>query len=146
MMEPVAETDEACLAAFERGDLAWAQWTHRMHLRMARLILKRDGFELGLSRLREGIQRYNSANGRPTSYHETMTVAWARLVHHAMEKGGAEENSVAFLEAHPELTESNALLRYFRPETLGSASARAVWIEPDLAPLPDRAANRSSER
>jgi len=137
MTEPGNDADDVQLAAFERADLEWSQWTHKMHLRMAWLILGRDGFERGLSRLREGIQRYNNANGRPTSYHETMTVAWARLVYHAMRACAPERDSLSFLEAHPELTESHALRRYFRAETLGSPQARAAWVEPDVAALPD---------
>ncbi|HWE60928.1 MAG TPA: hypothetical protein VHB98_04385 [Chloroflexota bacterium] len=42
----------------------------------------------------------------------------------------------AFLETFPQLLDTGLPYRHWRRETLGSAAARQMWVEPDLRALP----------
>ena len=126
--------------AFEACSIPIELWNHRAHLTIAYLLLRDWPLEAATARMRRGVQRYNAANGiEQTStggYHETLTVAWMRLLHTTMTVYGPEQNAEQFLQAHPHLL-SRVLLRLFysRPRIM-SPEARHGWVEPDLAPLP----------
>ena len=126
--------DETFLRAFEACTLPFAQWTHRCHVRLAWTCLDRHSFDDALVRVRNGIQRYIRANDRP-GYHETMTVAWMRIIDHARR---AEESKSAdgraFCDAHPALASAALLLLFYSRARLASQEAKAEFIEPDLPP------------
>jgi len=133
-------TDDEFLTAFETGTLPKPRWTHVAHVRMAWLYLCRLPFDHALTRIRDGIRRYNAAVGTPPDgYHETITVAYARLIHARMREATCEEDFLAFTARCPELIERTltALLRHYARETLFSPAAREQFVEPDLAALPD---------
>ena len=46
--------------------------------------------------------------------------------------GASEADFEATLAKHPELLDKNLLERYYSPEVLKSAEARARWVAPDL--------------
>jgi hypothetical protein len=124
--------DEGFLRAFEACTLPFAQWTHRCHVRLAWTCLDRHSFDDALVRVRNGIQRYNRANDRP-GYHETMTVAWVRLVAHARSaEQTASPDGRAFCDAHPELGSASLLLLFYSRARLFSPEAKAAFLEPDL--------------
>ena len=55
-------TDTELLALFESQELPFDLWTHRIHVRIAYLYVKKLPFEEALAKLRNGIQAYNSRN------------------------------------------------------------------------------------
>src|SRR5262249_39809562 len=116
------------------------QWHHREHIKAAYLYLCRYPFEAALPRLRAKIQALNAVHKVPESvkrgYHETMTVAWLRLVHSALCEYGPAENADLFYDAHPELAQSKILRLFYSSERLMSPEAKMAFVEPDLAPLP----------
>jgi hypothetical protein len=119
-------TDAEFLRAFE--DTTLEPFHHRDHLRVAFLYLHQFGeIETG-RRLGPAILRYAAARNASQKYHETITVAWIRLVSAA--SVGAE-NFEAMLAAHPHLLDKNLLDRYYSPEVLQSPEAREHWVEPD---------------
>ena len=126
---------ERLVAAFEACTLPRPQWTHAAHLRVAAFYLARNPFEQALARVRSGIQRYNAAHGSD-GYHETITVAFVRLVadRRGRHQGVGLEALVRRIEV--ELGDSACLLRHYSRERLLSADAKAHWVEPDLASLP----------
>jgi hypothetical protein len=132
--------DEALLTQFEARTLPLAQWTHRAHLRVAYLYVRRYGPEEATERMRVGIQRFNAANEIPEAidrgYHETITRAWLRLIHAALGLECRDRGSVDFLDAHPDLGEKRTLLRFYSRERIMSWEAKREFVEPDLAPLP----------
>ncbi len=133
--------DDASLwPAFTRSRLPEPEWKHRTHLRVAFLHLARFGLEEAHLRMRVGIIRLNQAHGLEETaergYHETLTHVWLSLALAAREFGPREAGSDAFVDAHPELLEKSAPLRFYTRETLLSLRARAVLVPPDLAPLP----------
>lgn len=132
--------DDEHLQRFEDQSLPLEQWTHRAHLKVAYLYLRRFPFDEALMRLRAGIRAYNAAQGildSPTGgYHETMTCAWLQLVHTTLCQFGPAETADAFFDAQSQLTQKRALLLFYSRDRIMSAEAKATFIAPDLAPLP----------
>lgn len=131
-------TDAEFLAAFEACTLREAEWTHRAHIRMAWLYLRRGSFAEMLPAVRDGIRRYNASLQKHLAYHETITQAYLRLVDHRLRSVGASAPFEQFCEVNPDLLERGfgALLKHYRRETLLSDQARADFVQPDLQPFP----------
>ena len=133
--------DEAFLSSFEDCTLPFEQWKHRAHIKVAYLYLRRWPFAEALDRIRTSIQRYNAATHTPESlergYHETMTVAWMRLVHFTLCEYGAAATADEFLEAQEHLLNRKALRFFYSREQLISWRAKAEFVAPDLVPLPE---------
>lgn len=133
--------DADLLARLDACALSREEWTHALHVRAAYLFLRRAGFPDALDALRVAIQRLNRSNAVPeardSGYHETVTVAWLRLVGARLRSGPPDADSEAFCAAHPELLDRHLLRRHYSPARLGSWEAKRGFVEPDLAPLPD---------
>lgn len=136
--------DDALWAAFHERALSTAEWTHTAHLRMAWLHLARYSLDEAHLRMRIGIMRLNTAQGLVETpqrgYHETITRVWLALVQEARRAESAEStrepatDSASFVAAHGFPRELP--LAYYSRERLFSLAARAMFVEPDLAPLP----------
>jgi len=128
------------LAAFEARTIPLDAWNHRAHLTIAYLLLREHPLEEATNRMRRGVQAYNAAHNieqTPTGgYHETLTVAWMRILHTTIAAYGPGESADDFLAQHPHLL-SKVMLRLFytRPRIM-SSEARYGWLDPDLTPLP----------
>lgn len=137
---PPPLTDAELLARFEDGTLPAERWHHAEHIRIAYLYLRRHGFPAALDRLRAGLRALNAAQHVPESlergYHETLTRGWLQLIRVILAEYGPAESSLAFLEAHPELSQRQALRLFYSRDRLVSWRAKAEFVEPDLAPLP----------
>lgn len=141
--------DDEFLAAFEACSVPKAEWTHEAHVRMAWLYLSRLPFGDALGRIGQGIRRYNAAvGGPPSAYHETVTVAFARLVHARMAEGCPGEGFATFAARSPDLfwRGQAALLRHYSRAALDSPAARDRFVEPDLEPLPPTSAGEQAGR
>ncbi len=140
--------DDEFLAAFEAQGWPLEQWHHREHIRLAYLYLRAYPFEQAAERIRAGIRAHNAAHGVPdsatTGYHETMTIAWLRLVQLVLEEYGPAESGEAFCDVHPELLEKKTLRLFYSKELFMSPRAKREYVEPDLAPLPRPRSERGS--
>src|SRR6185503_2959227 len=70
-------TDDQFLHRFEAHALD--EFSHRDHIRLAFAYARRGGVAAAVEGAR-GIRAFAAAHGLPRKYHETMTVAWARVV------------------------------------------------------------------
>lgn len=118
---------------------------------MAFLYLRAEPFDAALARIRAGIRALNRANrlddGLTSGYHETMTVAWARVIAATLEVHGPRDDAEAFIAANPHLLAKSLLRLYYSRERIVTEVAKARFVEPDLAPLPEaRAAAASAPR
>lgn len=133
-------SDAAFIEAFEAQRWPLERWNHRAHVRLAYLYLRKHGFEGALDRLRRGIRAYNAAHAIPdlptSGYHETVTVAWLRLVEMVLAEYGPAASGEAFCDAHPELMQKKTLRLFYSKERMTSPQAKVRFLEPDLAPLP----------
>src|SRR4051812_27869201 len=104
-------TDDEFLAAFEAAAIAPPDWAHEAHVRMAWLYLTRLPFTEALERVRKGIRKLNAVIGSPDGYHDTITVAFVRVIAARVRPGEAYP---AFRDRHPDLFDRtlSALLRY----------------------------------
>ena len=132
--------DEAFLKAFKDCTLPFEQWKHRAHLKVAYLYLRQLPFAEALDKIRANIQRYNAATNTPETlergYHETMTVAWLRLVDFTLREYGPAASADEFLEAQEHLLNRKVLRFFYSRDRLLSWHAKTEFVEPDLAPFP----------
>ena len=68
-------------------------------------------------------------------YHETLTRLWLALVAHARTRHPAKDSTTFLAAAGPGLEVARAFT-YYTKDTLMSTRARAIFIPPDLAPIP----------
>lgn len=131
--------DDALWGAFRHATLPHAEWTHRSHLRVAFLHLARWSLDEAHLRMRVGIVHLNASHGLEETpdrgYHETLTRLWLSVIAHARAVD-SQASSEAFLAAHPELLDKQLACRFYSRERLLSLRARAIFVEPDIAPLP----------
>jgi hypothetical protein len=127
--------DQEFVEAFETCRLPNELFHHRDHLRLAWIYLQRYGPSAAATRIRESIRRYAAHHGKPEKFHETVTIAWLRLLTQASECSGAA-SFAELLAACPELLDKNTLHRYYSPELLASESARTQFVPPDRRALP----------
>lgn len=136
--------DDLLWTAFSQRMLSQAEWTHRMHLRVAWMHVTRWGFLEGFMRMRVGIIRLNTVHRVDETavrgYHDTMTWCWLTLVAAALEEdkaaGRLAPDSEAFLAQHPGLLDKDLPSRFYSYDQLMGVRARATVQPPDLEPLP----------
>ena len=134
-----AEIDDF-IAAFEAGTLPKARWTHGAHLLTGACYVHRFGESAATDRMRTCVRRYNEAvggqNTETSGYHETVTVAWikllAKLLRESKPIGRAE---FAHLAVERFQHDRGILRRYYDFDVVNSVDARKRWIPPTLAPL-----------
>lgn len=131
----MALDDDAFLAAVAAGERPGGRFAHEDHLRLAWIVLRRDGLALGEERVADLIRHLAAALGAPGRYHDTVTRAWTRLVAAALSGMPGDSSFAEFLAAHPALASRDGLDRHFSPELLAGPEARARWVAPDRAPL-----------
>jgi hypothetical protein len=130
-------TDDALLECFSRGELS--EFPHQDHVRVVYLHVRRAGGDTAVEFARAGLRLLTQRLGVPHKYHETVTVAWARLVSEQAVRG-PERDFDAFLERNPRFLRRDLLDDHYSRERLFSDDARARFVEPDLRPLSQAAA------
>ena len=128
--------DDDFVQAFMDGSLPPGQFHHRDHLRLAWLLIRRLDLELAGITIASGIQRFAAAHGHAEKYHETLTQFWVRIVGHMVHVRPDIIDFETFIATFPQLLDKGLPYRHWRHETMGSATARARWVEPDLLTLP----------
>jgi hypothetical protein len=125
-------SDEEFIERYESCVLT--EFTHEDHLRMAFAYARKGGAgaAVGGARRTQGLAQ---KLGAPGKYHDTMTVAWARVVGHLAARSGASDFE-EFLLDHPQLHNRNLMSAHYSRGLMFSPAARAQFIEPDLVPLP----------
>ncbi len=129
-------SDDEFLRAFFSAELANSDFHHRDHLRLAWLMVRRQGAAEAETRVADGIQHFAAMHGHAARYHDTMTRFWVRLVGHAVAERPEIEDFEAFLAAFPMLLDPTLPFRHWRREAMFAPEARAEWRKPDLVPLP----------
>lgn len=141
------EDDETFLTKLQNFTLD--SWDHRTHLRIAFIILRRDGRVLGLPKIFHLIQQFiensprtqrGTSNPRGTTFHETMTFFWVHMVHYALVATKLPKNDFkTFLLLNPQLVNGGLFMKYYsRKLMLHTPAARTSVMLPDLLPLPSR--------
>ncbi|NOK22476.1 hypothetical protein [Corallococcus carmarthensis] len=128
--------DDVFLEQFSRGEPDG--FAHLDHVRVVYLYTRRVGGDAAVELTRAGLRALTHRLGVPEKYHDTVTVAWARLVsQRAATEPGLD--FTAFIHDNPRFQRKDLLEDYYSREVLFGAEARARFIEPDLRPLPIQA-------
>ncbi len=138
---PLASVEDSeLLRRFETQYIRRDEWTHTEHCRVAYLLIQKHDWAGAVHCMRECIIKLNNAQGVPNSdtrgYHETVTIAWLRLIAAAMERNTVTRSSQEFLQSNPHLLDKTTLAQYFSQHLLSSVLARQFFVHPDLIPLP----------
>lgn len=132
--QPEDLRDGEFLALFEEAKLQ--ELSHRAHVRMAWLILREDGKDLGTRRILDGLRRLTVALNAVDKFHHTMTIFWIHVVDQALRRTPEVDELDAFLARNPHLLRSALPFDYYGRDRLMAEDARKAWIAPDLQPLP----------
>jgi hypothetical protein len=126
---------------FLAGVLPREEWTHGAHLAVGLWHVHRYGPEDAIARLRVCIRALNDRHGTPNTessgYHETITVAYVRLIDQFLAMGPTGtpvESRLPDLLSGP-LADQKFLGRFWSREVLMSPTARATWTPPNLCSL-----------
>ena len=128
-------SDESFVEEFESCRLPAAQFHHADHIRLAWIFLGQMDEAEATRRIEQAIRRYAEHNGIGQKYHQTITLAWMKLVAAARRATPHTVYFDEFAEKHPELLDVHHLKNYYTKEFLESPQARADWVEPDVRPL-----------
>ena len=124
-------SDREFLQRFDAGTLDPASFDHEAHVRAAWSCLRESPFRDAVGRLRRGLKRLAISAGQPQRYHETITVAYARLIERRMQLLGTatwEEfraQSVDLLA--PDL---GALRPLYAQDVLDAPESRRTFVPP----------------
>ena len=132
---------EELVSGFQDHSLPAERWTHQAHLIVGTYFAYHFPLEQAIYYLRSGIITYNVATGGKNThergYHETITQLWAILLKAFVQKKCAglslAESCTALLNS-PYATQE-IMFRFYSKDLLFSTQARALWVEPDLAPI-----------
>lgn len=121
----------------ESCDYPAADFNHRAHLRLAYVYLTENNVEKSLRKMRDTLNRFLFHNGvDPSKFHETLTKAWILAVHHFMSRTGNSASADEFIDKNPEMLDTKIMLTHYSAEVLFSDEARAVFVQPNLDPIP----------
>lgn len=138
----MSEIDDAELwQSFSTQELPQTAWNHRAHVRTAYLHVARWPIDEAHLRMRAGIIRLNHRHGLVESpergYFETLTRVWLVLVAAAaLRCAPPPSDSLDLLARCPELLDRDLPRAHYSRERLMGAHARAVFVAPDVRPLP----------
>ena len=136
---PLTEPEiDAFLAAFEGGMLPKERWTHSAHLFTGACYVHMLGEESAIQRMRVCIKHHNESVGTQNTdtggYHETITIAWIKLLCRLLRESGPMERSTFAQLAVERFAGDRAIFRrYYAFDLVKSVEARRKWIPPDLA-------------
>jgi CDP-diacylglycerol--glycerol-3-phosphate 3-phosphatidyltransferase len=123
--------DDEFLTALGTCELPLSSFRHGDHLRLAWLQLHRKPFGEALRLVQEGIRRYAAHHEVSHIYHETVTIAWVRLL-----ATHREATFKQFITENEDRLNLDLLHRFWSPTALNSETARLNWLPPDKESLP----------
>lgn len=129
-------TNEEIIAEFEQGRAPGGSFRHADHIRVAFAYVSQYSLLEALRQFSEALQRFAAAQGKPGLYHETITWAYLFLIRERIVRTDRAQTWEEFAASNPDLLiwergSGGVLARYYRPETLASAAAKAAFLLPD---------------
>jgi len=134
---PHKAEDRSFLASFHSCSVEI--FGHRQHLRVIWLLLGEYRLALAIDRLCVGLRALVAHMGVPERYHETLTWAYALIVHGRRAALPTGHTFADFERANPELFADGlgVVRRYYSEDRLDSPEARVRYILPDRAGVAD---------
>ena len=124
--------DEDLVRIFEAGEVPDGGFGHEQHVRVAWWYLRHHSLPDAMARFIAGLKHFAKWRNKTNLYHETITVAYVLLINERLAESRDLDWS-AFARRHADLLQwrPSILEDYYRPETLASPRARAVFVMPD---------------
>jgi hypothetical protein len=138
-MLPVTEQEiDAFLAEFEAGRMPKARWTHGAHLLTGACYVHGLGETAAIDKMRLCVRRHNESVGTANSdtggYHETITIAWIKLLAGLLREAEPMERAAfATLAVERFVNDRGIFSRYYDFDLPSSIEARRTWVAPTLA-------------
>lgn len=131
---------DSLIHAFQEGSLPRSKWTHEAHLTVALWYLFYDSEQEAINAIRNGIKRYNSAQGIETTknsgYHETLTLFWVRTIRRYLADESQNRSIVHLANGLiAKYADRTLPFTYYTRDRLMSSEARINGVEPDLRSL-----------
>ena len=138
---PVTECEiDTFIAAFEGCTLPKAEWTHGAHLLTGACYVHALGEAFAIERMRLCVRRYNESvggkNTETSGYHETITVAWIKLLNGLLDRSKPIARApFAALAVEHFQAQRNIFSRFYDFDLVASTEARRRWVVHNLQPL-----------
>jgi hypothetical protein len=138
---PVTECEiDAFIAAFEGCMLPKEEWTHGAHLLTGACYVHALGESEAIARMRLCVSRYNESvggkNTETSGYHETITVAWIKLLSGLLDRSKPIARATfAALAVEHFREQKDIFSRYYDFDLVASTEARRSWVAPTLQRL-----------
>ena len=134
----ISVEDIAFQQSFELFEVAPSAFDHAAHVRLAYIYLCQHSVEEATERMKHSLLAFLDHLGIGRSkFHGTITRAWIMAVRHFMEISPLSKSSLDFIAVNPRLLDSNIMLRHYSAQVLFSQDARAKFVQPDLAAIPE---------
>jgi hypothetical protein len=134
----ISEDDTLFQRTFEALEVAPSAFDHAAHVRLAYVYLCQYPAAEAAERMKSSLLAFVDHVGVGRSkFHETITQAWILAVRHFMELSPDSASAAEFLAANPRLLDARIMLRHYSAELLFSHEARAAYVPPDIAPIPE---------
>lgn len=128
---------EEVVRRFEECDYTPEEFVHARHLTVAAWYFLREDAETAEERMRAGLRKFIRHHGK-NGYHATITGFWLRMVEREVRgaRGDGDGDRVSLVNAIVgRLGDKDLIWRYYTRERVGSAEAKAEWMEPDVKDL-----------
>ncbi len=121
---------------FRNCSLNPALFSHEAHLRIAWLMISRDGITESLVLFPRLLKNYVTTLGEESKYNETLTIAALKAVHHFIGKSSSE-TFCQFIKEFPQLKfEFKRLMScHYSFDIFNLPEAKAKFLKPDLVPF-----------
>jgi hypothetical protein len=119
----------ALIDGLERCTLSNKDFHHRDHLTVAVAYLYHSDVPTATDQVRAGLIRF-AAHLNITLYHDTITRFWVLMAEKHLDRNLPLAEAVE--RVHLALNDKDLIYSYYSRERIGSAEAKAGWVEPDL--------------
>ncbi len=138
MKHLISISDKAFKEQVETFNYPIIDFNHRAHLRLAYIYLVENNTETAIQLMRYTLHQLLQHNDIDpnTKYHETLTTAWVLALNYLMNNAEPAEAAHEFLSKNPKILDSKIMMEHYSNDLLFSETARQLFVEPDLKPIP----------
>lgn len=127
---------EEVVRRFEGCEYAPEEFVHARHLTVACWYFLRYDAATAGERMRAGLRKFIRHHGK-NGYHETITGFWLRMVEREVRGARDGDEGEADFVTHvngivERLGHKDLIYRYYSRERVGSAEAKAAWVDGDV--------------
>ncbi len=128
-------SDDVFIHQFETLTLPENWFTHEAHLRLAYILIKRQGLKKSIQKICTQIKNFDQHFGDGTKYHHTLTMAAIKTINYFIQKSNSNNFNDLLLEFPRLKNDFYGLLRlHYSAKVFKNSASKINYIEPDLIP------------